>query len=105
MDLTDATLVMLSESAGYPAVSSIAQAVYERLMRGEDVGYQQLDQLIGEASGTGVLRALHAKYSPVAYDAIMMPILAEIDRLKPVPSRHRPDVEDDPLLASTWPAR
>lgn len=105
MDLTDATLVMLSESAGHPAVSSIAQSVYERLTRGEDVGYQQLDTLIGEASGKGVLRALHAKYSPVAYDAIMMPILAEIDRQKPVPSRHRPDVEDDPLLARSWPAR
>jgi hypothetical protein len=105
MDLTDATLVMLSESAEHPAVSSIAQSVYVRLMRGEGVGYRQLDELIGEASGKGMLRSLHAKYSPVAYDAIMMPILAEIDRLKPVPSRRRPDVEDDPLLAPRWPAR
>jgi hypothetical protein len=89
MDLSDATLMMMNESAGHPAVASIAQSVYERLARGEAVGYQQLDELIGEASGKGVLRALHAKYSPVAYDAIMMPILMEIDRQKPVPPRGR----------------
>jgi hypothetical protein len=105
MDLTDAMLVILSESAEHPAVTSIAQSVYDRLARGEDVGYQQLDNLIGEASGKGALRALHAKYSPVAYDAILMPILAELDRQKPVPPRHRPDRENDPLLASAWPPR
>lgn len=104
MDLTDATFIVLSESAGHPAVASIAKSVYERLAHGEDVGYQLLDDLIGEASGKGVLRALHAKYSPVAYEAIMMPILAEIDRQKPVPPRSRPDSASDPLLASTWPA-
>src|ERR1700679_4254106 len=105
MDLSDATLVMMNESAGHPAVASIAQSVYERLARGEAVGYQQLDELIGEASGKGVLRALHAKYSPVAYDAILMPILTELDRQKPVPPRHRPSHENDPLLATTWPTR
>jgi hypothetical protein len=108
MDLKDAALMMAAESAGEPAVASAAQSVYERLTRGEAVGYQQLDQLIGEASGKGVLRALHAKYSPVAYEAIIMPILAELDRQKPVPPR-RPaggtDPESDPLLASTWPPR
>jgi hypothetical protein len=108
MDLSDATLVMMNESAGQPAVASLAQSVYQRLARGEAVGYRQLDELIGEASGKGVLRALHAKYSPVAYDAIMMPILTEIDRQKPVPPR-RPRggtvPENDPLLAATWPPR
>jgi hypothetical protein len=106
MDLKDAALMMAAESAGEPAVASAAQSVYDQLARGEAVGYQQLDQLIGEASGKGVLRALHAKYSPVAYEAIIMPILAELDRQKPVPPRPRPDgTESDPLLASTWPRR
>jgi hypothetical protein len=108
MDLQDATLMMLSESADHPAVASIARSVYERLANGEPVGYRLLDDLIGEASGKGVLRALHAKYSPAACEAIIMPILAEIGRQKPVRSRRYAgpvDPESDPLLASTWPAR
>jgi hypothetical protein len=108
MDIKDAALVMLSESEGHPAVASVARSVYERLVNGDRVDYRLLDELIGEASGKGVLRALHAKYSPVAYEAIIGPILAEIGRQKPVTSQRyaRPvDPESDPLLASTWPAR
>jgi hypothetical protein len=56
-----------------------------------------------------VLRALHASYSPVAYQAIIGPILTELDRLKPVPPGRRPagdsDPDRDPLLASSWPPR
>jgi hypothetical protein len=107
MDIKDATLVMLSESQAQPAVASIARSVYERLVNGDPVDYRLLDELIGEASGKGVLRALHAKYSPVAYEAIISPILAEIGRQKPIRSQRnaRPaDPEGDPLLARTWPA-
>ena len=110
MDLRDATLMVLSESAGQPAVACLAQSVYDRLADGEDVDYRLLKELIGEASGKGVLRAIHAKYSPVAYEAIIMPILDEIGRREPVPPRQRPagyhdDPEADPLRASTWPPR
>ena len=118
MDLKDATLMLLSESDGHPAVASLAQSAYERLARGEEVDYRLLDDLIGAASGKGVLRALHASHSPVAFEAIIMPILAEIGRQKPVPPRRqaaagdaKPDgaVPDDagadPLRASAWPAR
>jgi hypothetical protein len=52
-----------------------------------------------------VLRALHAKYSPEAYEAIIMPILKEIDRQAPVRPRMRPDPGDDPLTAAVWPPR
>ena len=108
MDIKDATLVVLSESADHPAVASIAQTVYERLVNQEPVDYRLLDDLVGEASGKGVLRALHAKYSPVAFEAIIGPILAEIGRQKPIRSQRyaRPaDPDSDPLLASTWPSR
>jgi hypothetical protein len=106
MDIKDATLMMLSESAGHPAVASIAESVYQRLANEDPVDYRLLSDLIGEASGKGVLRALHAKYSPTAYEAIVMPILAEIGRQAPVSSSRyaRPvDPETDPLLAPTWP--
>ena len=108
MDLKDATLMLLSESDGHPAVASLAKSAYDLLARGEEVDYRLLDDLIGEASGKGVLRALHARHSPVAYEAIIMPILTEIGRRKPVPPRRRTgddDPEADPLRASAWPSR
>jgi hypothetical protein len=108
MDLKDATLVLLSESAGHPAVASLAKSAFDRLARGEQVDYRLLNDLIGEASGKGVLRALHAVYSPVAYEAIIMPILTEIGRQAPVGPRRRPADDDpatDPLRASVWPPR
>lgn len=109
MDLKDATLMLLSESAGHPAVAAIAQSAYDQLAQDEEIDYRVLDDLIGEASGKGVLRALHQKYSPEAYEAIIMPILAEIGRRKPIRPRERPassrDPEDDPLTATVWPPR
>jgi hypothetical protein len=108
MDIKDATLMMLSESADHPMVASLAESVYQRLVNSEPVDYRLLNDLIGEASGKGVLRALHAKYSPAAFDAIIAPILAEIGRQAPIRSRRYPgpvDPEADPLLASTWPPR
>lgn len=108
MDLRDATFMMLHESAGQPAVASLARSVYDRLTNDEPVDYRLLDELIGEASGKGVLRALHAKYSPVAYEAIIGPILTEIGEQKPIRSQRYAqdsDPETDPLRASTWPPR
>src|SRR6185437_1504005 len=108
MDLRDATLMMLHESADHPAVASLAETVYDRLMNEEPVDYRLLDELVGEASGKGVLRELHAKYSPVAYEAIIGPILTELGRQKPIKSpRFAQDIdpETDPLLATTWPPR
>ena len=106
MDLKDATLMMLHESADQPAVASLARSAYERLRDGEHVDHRLLNQLIGEASGKGVLRALNAKYSPVAFEAIISPILTEIGRQAPIKSRRYArdiDPEADPLLATTWP--
>ena len=108
MDLRDATLMVLHESAGQPAVASLASSVYDRLANDEPVDYRLLDDLISEASGKGVLRALHAKYSPVAYEAIIGPILTEIGQQKPIRSQRYArdtDPETDPLRASTWPPR
>jgi hypothetical protein len=109
MDLKDATLMFVSESAGHPAVAALAQSAYDQIVRDEAIDYRVLDDLIGEASGKGVLRAIHAKYSPTAYEAMIQPILREIGRQKPIPPRSQPsahrDPEDDPLTASVWPPR
>jgi hypothetical protein len=108
MDLKDAALMMRAESADHPAVASLAQTLYERLVNAEPVDYPLLDELIGQASGKGVLRALHAKYSPTAYEAIIEPILTELGRQKPIRSqRYAQDTarEADPLRVATWPPR
>jgi hypothetical protein len=102
MDLKDATLMILAESGEHPEVARLAQSAYDRLADGGEVPPQVLSDMIGEASGKGVLRALHQKYSAIAYDALLMPILREIDRQRPVPPRPRPAPEDDPLTSSTF---
>jgi hypothetical protein len=114
MDLMDSTLMFLSESSGYPAVASIARTAYDQLAAGEEVDYRLLDDLIREASGKGLLRAMHARYSPTAYEAIITPVLKEIGYRKPVPpGREHPSWRgspahgspDDPLTAPVWPPR
>jgi hypothetical protein len=96
MDLKDATLMILAESAGHPELA------HDTLADGGEVPHPVLSGLLGEVSGKGVLRALHQKYSPVAFDAMIMPICREIDRQRPVPPRPRPAPEDDPLTSSTF---
>ena len=104
MDIKDATLIVLTEAADHPAVAALARSAYDRFALGESVDYRLLDDLIGEASGKGVLRAIHHKYSPTAYEAIITPILAEIGRQKPIRSARSSRVsDDDPLTAKTWP--
>jgi hypothetical protein len=102
MDLKDATLMILAESAGQPEVAALAQSAFDTLSGGGQVPHQLLSDIIGEASGKGVLRAIHRKYSPTAYDALLMPIFREIDRQRPVPPRPRPAPEDDPLTSPTF---
>jgi hypothetical protein len=102
MDLKDATLMILAESAGYPEVARLAQSAYDALADGDQVPHWILSDMIGEASGKGVLRVLHGKYSATAYDALLMPICREIDRQRPVPPRPRPDLATDPLTSSTF---
>jgi hypothetical protein len=105
MDLKDATLMILSESAAHPALAKLAQSAYDQLGWDGQVDYRVLSDMIGEASGKGVLRAIHRKYGPATHDAIFGPILREIDRQKPVPPRRTASARPadlDPLTAASW---
>jgi hypothetical protein len=105
MDLKDATLMILSESAAHPGLAKLAQSAYDQLTRDEQVDFHVLSDMIAEASGKGVLRAIHRKYGPAARDAIFGPILREIDRQKPVPPRRTASARPGgpgPLTAASW---
>jgi len=101
MDLKDATLLLAAESAAHPALASAAQSAYDALASGQQVPFQTLSELIGEASGKGVLRDLRRRYSETAFEAIVFPICREIDRQKPVPPRRRA-AGRDPLMDPDW---
>jgi hypothetical protein len=90
VDLKDATLMILTESAALPSLAKIAEAAYDQLLSGQEVDYRLLDELVAEASGKGVLRAIRQKYGATTHEAIFAPILYEIDRGKPIPPRRRP---------------
>lgn len=95
--------MILNESAAHPSLAKIAQDAYDQLVDDQEVDYRVLDELVGEASGKGVLRAIRQKYGATAHEAIFGPILREIDRNKPVPPRRRPagqQAGDDPLTAA-----
>jgi hypothetical protein len=105
MDLKDATLMILVESAAHPGLSRLAQSAYDQLAGDGQVDYRVLSDLIAETSGKGVLRAIHRKYGPDARDAIFGPILREIDRQKPVPPRKTASARPGgpgPLTAASW---
>jgi hypothetical protein len=101
MNLTDATLIVLTEAAACPELAALAQSAYADLADGSEVSHVVLSDIIGTMSEKGVLRALRSKYSPTAYDAILLPILTEVDRKRPVPPGRRPASPDyvDPLTA------
>jgi hypothetical protein len=87
MDLRDATLMIATESAAYPGLAALAQSAYDQLIADGQVDYHVLSDMVAEASGKGVLRAIQQKYGPVTRDAVFGPVLREIDRQKPVPPR------------------
>ena len=51
MDLRDATLMFLIESAAHPAVSEIAQSAYDRLVEEEDIDYRVLRRTRHSSTG------------------------------------------------------
>jgi hypothetical protein len=89
MDLSDATLMLLAESGDHAELARIARSAYNDLCRGREVPHTVLSELLGEASGKGVLAALREKCSSAAFESILMPICREIGRRAPIrPSRY-----------------
>jgi hypothetical protein len=105
MDLKDATLVIVAESAAHPRLAELARSAYDQLIEAGDIDYRVLSDIVAEASGKGVLRAIRQKHGATAHEAIFAPILREIDRQKPVPPRRTASPRQDspdPLAAASW---
>src|ERR1051326_1908133 len=64
MDLKDATLMFVTESAAYPAVAELARSAYDRLADEGAIDYRVLDELVGEAGGRGRRRAQPLRADP-----------------------------------------
>lgn len=79
--------MILAESAAYPGRTGLVQSAIDQLDGDGQADYRVLSELVGEASGKGVLRTIHRKYGPDAGEAVFGPILREIDWQKPVPPR------------------
>jgi hypothetical protein len=67
--------------------SGAVQGGWFQRLQAFEVPYRVLSDLLGEASGKGILRALRQKYSATAFEAMLFPLLREVDRQKPVPPR------------------
>jgi hypothetical protein len=89
MDLQDATLMIVAESADHPRLAELARSAHDQLVAAGKVDYRVLSDIVAEASGKGVLRTIRHKHGAIAHEAIFGPILREIDRQQPVPPRQR----------------
>ena len=97
--------MILTESADHPGLTELAQSAYDRLTTQGAIDYHVLSDLIAEASGKGVVRAINQKYGATANEAIFAPVLREIDRQKPIPPRRTSTAHQDgpdPLTSATW---
>jgi hypothetical protein len=57
VDLKDATLMILAESAAYPGLARLAQSAYDDLVDGRPVHYSVLSDIVNEASAGAQCRA------------------------------------------------
>lgn len=89
MNIADAALVFVTESAAYPCLEQLARSVHEELSWNRPVPHTVLSELINEASGKGVLGAMRQKYSPAAFESVITPILTEIGRTAPIRPRRQ----------------
>lgn len=97
--------MLMTESAAHPGLAKLAQSAHDRLTRNGEADYHLLNDMIAEASGKGVLQEIQQKYSATAHEAMLTPILREIDRQKPVPPRRMASAHQDspdPLTAASW---
>jgi hypothetical protein len=95
MDLKEASYMVLSESAPYAELRSVAKAAYDDFSAGREVPYVALKGILTEASRTGVLGRLKQKYGYDTFCDMVIALGRETDRQRTIagdlPSRRRSD--------------
>jgi hypothetical protein len=87
MDLTQATHMVLTESAAHPDLLRLARSAYDDLSLGRPVHYTVLTDLLYEASGKAVFDEIKRTYGERAFDDMVLVLGREIDRQAPVVRR------------------
>jgi hypothetical protein len=95
MDLKEASYMVLSESAPYAELRSVAQAAYDDFSAGREVPYVALKGILTEASRKGVLGKLKQRYGYDTFCDMVIVLGRETDRQRTIagdlPSRRRSD--------------
>lgn len=89
MDLSDATRMILSESAAHPELLRVTREAHDRLARGVGVPHTDLSWMLREAARKNVYPALRTRYGVAAFDEMVVVLCREIDNQAPVPARAR----------------
>ncbi|QKW32651.1 hypothetical protein HUT06_00200 [Actinomadura sp. NAK00032] len=89
MDLSDATRMILSESAAHPELLRVTREAHDRLARGDRVQHTELGWMLKEAARKNVYPALRTRYGVAAFNEMVLVLGREIDRQAPVPARTR----------------
>ncbi len=72
MDLSDATRMILSESAAHPELLRVTREAHDRLARGVGVPHTDLSWMLREAARKNVYPALRTRYGVAAFDETEM---------------------------------
>lgn len=87
MNLTDATRMIMAESAASPELMRVTRAAYDELAAGRQVQHTVLSWMIREASRKDLYGVLIRKHGSGAFEDMITVLCREIDRQAPVPSR------------------
>ncbi|WP_433179195.1 hypothetical protein [Actinoallomurus sp. CA-150999] len=84
MDLKEASYMVLSESAPYQELRSVAQAAYDDFSTGREVPYIALTGMLTEASRKGVLGKLKQRYGYDTFCDMVFVLARETDRQRTI---------------------
>ncbi|MEU5881044.1 hypothetical protein [Spirillospora sp. NPDC047279] len=87
MNLTDATRMIMAESAPFPQLMRVSRDAYDELAAGRRVHHGNLTWMIREASRKNLYGVLIEKHGQGAFEDMVTVLGREIDRQAPVPVR------------------
>ncbi|WP_119726581.1 hypothetical protein [Thermomonospora amylolytica] len=87
MNLTEATRMILAESAAHPELMRAARHAYDECAAGRTPTYQVLGGILREAARKGLYPVLRERYGDRAFEEMVMVMGREVDRQAPVPAR------------------